>query len=397
MNYDECHTVKTICGPHASCHNTAGGFFCLCHTGFAQLSGKTNFTGYGAGCQDVDECLQQPCGPHGVCINAEGTFLCSHMTPPMTSHLQTTLSPFVHCLSNLLKDQSIIDNCFTKRLQQPPADQFCSLINSTLAFARRMCEQKGEYRQKSASVTLKDVTSFGNKFVADGSGVESATVFLGAMENFATLAALASPTQELKAISSAHLDLDVRVIDVTNRRFLAHERLTLRAKNDTLDIYMKTVTEEQQTGASVVVFLSYTDLRSLQRGEFVTEGQPQSHLLTSSVVSVVIGNRRHRQLRDGVNITLSHTSQTQGSLSDWRIFCVYWNHSPSSSHWSPEGCEVIQSNGTHTTCGCQHLSSFALLIATSKVTPPANRLQHHGILPNPAPIQNVLQLRYRMV
>lgn len=57
----------------------------------------------------------------------------------------------------------------------------------------------------------------------------------------------------------------------------------------------------------------------------------------------------------------------QDLTAEGETVCVYWNHSGRTSHWSPDGCQVVRSNHTHTTCGCHHLSSFAVLISTNKV------------------------------
>ncbi|XP_069783236.1 adhesion G protein-coupled receptor E3-like isoform X2 [Narcine bancroftii] len=356
-DYDECRTMKTTCGPSATCYNTLGGFYCLCHPGFARASGETNFTGYGAGCKDVDECLQQPCAPLSICHNSEGSFFCSGTPQSMTSSLRTTPNPFLKCLSDLLKDQTIIDACFNKQ----SIDPFCSLINSTLTFAKRMCEQPDQtHRKRPRSVTLKDVMSFGNKFVADGSGMESTSVFLEAMESFTVAAALNSPAQELKQpITTTHLDLDVRVIDVRK----SPEKVTLQAKENSLDVYLTTMSAKQQSGTAVIGFICYSELRSLQPAELIDGGRRKSYQQRSGVVSVVIKRGQSQQFRETANITMRHQMDL---TAEGQTMCVYWNHSGSTSHWSPDGCQIIRSNHTHTTCGCHHLSSFAVLVATNK-------------------------------
>ncbi|XP_072104264.1 uncharacterized protein [Mobula birostris] len=367
-DYNECYTVKTSCGTDATCYNTMGGFYCLCHAGFARASGERKFTGYSAGCEDINECLQQPCGPQEVCHNTKGSFFCSHTTRHVTSRLKTTLSPFLNCLTNLLKNQSIIDNCFAKEQQQQfTAHEFCSLINSTLTFAKRMCEQTNQaYKTQTSPVTLKDVTSFGNKFIADDSGVEPTSVFLDAMESFALVAALTSPSEDLRPIITAHLGLDVRIVQVSDQRSQskAPERITLLAKGNVLDVYATSVVGDKKAGAAIIVFLSYKELKSLQSGEFIKEGRSRPFQMRSGVVSAVIGNQRNQHFTESVNITLRHT---EDPVMDGWIFCVYWNHSGHASHWSPEGCKVFQSNDTHTTCGCHHFSSFAILVSTSQV------------------------------
>lgn len=44
--------------------------------------------------------------------------------------------------------------------------------------------------------------------------------------------------------------------------------------------------------------------------------------------------------------------------------CSFWNASgPSGSgRWSTQGCRLLHTNNTHTTCACNHLSSYAVLM-----------------------------------
>eukprot|EP00058_Branchiostoma_floridae_P027783 XP_002613274.1 hypothetical protein BRAFLDRAFT_68239 [Branchiostoma floridae] len=44
-------------------------------------------------------------------------------------------------------------------------------------------------------------------------------------------------------------------------------------------------------------------------------------------------------------------------------FCVFWN--VSTGNWSEEGCAMKKRNRTHTTCECDHLTSFAILVDTT--------------------------------
>ncbi|NXD18269.1 AGRE4 protein, partial [Nothocercus nigrocapillus] len=45
--------------------------------------------------------------------------------------------------------------------------------------------------------------------------------------------------------------------------------------------------------------------------------------------------------------------------------CVSWQ--PASARWSEQGCERLAGDLLSTTCGCHHLSSFAVLMATGDV------------------------------
>ncbi|NWI17475.1 LPLT2 protein, partial [Crypturellus soui] len=47
--------------------------------------------------------------------------------------------------------------------------------------------------------------------------------------------------------------------------------------------------------------------------------------------------------------------------ADEEARCVSWQ--PASARWSERGCERLASDRLSTTCGCHHLSSFAVLMA----------------------------------
>ncbi|XP_038641014.1 adhesion G protein-coupled receptor E1-like isoform X1 [Scyliorhinus canicula] len=372
-DYDECRNIRTVCGTNASCHNTAGGFYCLCHRGFARESGETNFTGFGAGCKDIDECLQDPCGPDTVCQNINGSFHCIPNSAFILSTQTESQSAKLTCLANLLKNQSIIDKCYSQHSegsQQIAADQFCSLIEPTLTFAEGMCPSELLFKKANKDVMLNNVLNFGNQFVNESSvgkkedsamQLQSTSLFLDAMESFTIQAALASPHQRIKTIITPYMDLDVQVIPTHRLRSLAKvpDRITLRAKENTMEAYLKTVTQENPEGSAAIAFISYNELNSLRNADFIEKENPRPYQLISGVVSATISNHKGRELSEQVNITLKHK---KGSRADGRPVCVYWSHTKGRSYWSPEGCGLINSNVSHTACGCQHLSSFAILM-----------------------------------
>lgn len=45
--------------------------------------------------------------------------------------------------------------------------------------------------------------------------------------------------------------------------------------------------------------------------------------------------------------------------------CSFWNYSERSmiGYWSTQGCKLLDTNKTHTTCSCSHLTNFAILMA----------------------------------
>uniref|UniRef100_UPI00398F494C adhesion G protein-coupled receptor E3-like n=1 Tax=Pristiophorus japonicus TaxID=55135 RepID=UPI00398F494C len=135
-------------------------------------------------------------------------------------------------------------------------------------------------------------------------------------------------------------------------------------------------------GRAVVAFISYNKMDSLQNGDFIENKSARPYQLTSGIVSATIGNWKNHELSERINLTLKHKKVFP--IADGRPVCVYWSRTSGASYWSPEGCDVIKSNKTHTVCGCHHLSSFAILLATFEVTDdvdqPLNVITFVGII-----------------
>merc|ERR1719198_129077 len=88
-------------------------------------------------------------------------------------------------------------------------------------------------------------------------------------------------------------------------------------------------------------------------------------------------------MTDGETLTMdcplgneTYTCDSSGGRPDGRYWldyvctgivpaCVYW--SETEQEWSGMGCEVVNYTATNVTCGCTHLTDFA--VATNKTTP----------------------------
>ncbi|CAM5169637.1 unnamed protein product [Eretmochelys imbricata] len=86
--------------------------------------------------------------------------------------------------------------------------------------------------------------------------------------------------------------------------------------------------------------------------------------LNSRVVGRAVGDGRPMNLSKPVNFTLRHR---QAKKEEEEARCVHWKFIAGKGTWAEGGCKSLQTNSTHTICGCDHLSSFALLMGHTGV------------------------------
>ncbi|KAL7847434.1 hypothetical protein AOLI_G00221520 [Acnodon oligacanthus] len=126
---------------------------------------------------------------------------------------------------------------------------------------------------------------------------------------------------------------------------------------------------QQQQQASRVQFNFYQKSTLFQdRALNSNETRLISGVLGSSVANLSLSN-----LRDNVLITLRNTEAVSANSS---VSCVFWDFglNGGSGGWSSRGCTVLNSTVNETLCGCNHLTSFGVLLDLSRqgIT---NRLQ----------------------
>lgn len=138
---------------------------------------------------------------------------------------------------------------------------------------------------------------------------------------------------------------------------------TLSSKQAKLDIKLEEAAGDPSfyPGFTTVSLLSYANLEEYADG-FFYRNENESFKINSKVVTVSVSNRDTQHLKEPVNITLYHLDQSNRASH----ICVYWDSSKGGA-WSTRGCSVVDSNQKYTTCSCNHLSSFAVLMALYEI------------------------------
>ncbi|XP_037603558.1 adhesion G-protein coupled receptor G2 [Sebastes umbrosus] len=128
------------------------------------------------------------------------------------------------------------------------------------------------------------------------------------------------------------------------------------------------LTNEQQQLASRVQFNFYQESTVYQDRSLGTERKLNSGILGASVANLSI-----TELQDDVVI---HLRNTEPVPANFVATCVFWDFTlnDESGGWNPKGCFVQSSTDNVTVCGCNHLTSFAILLDLSR-EPLVSRVQ----------------------
>ncbi|XP_077716987.1 putative adhesion G protein-coupled receptor E4P [Canis aureus] len=185
------------------------------------------------------------------------------------------------------------------------------------------------------------------------------TLYLQNMEK-AVLAAAVRNTKERQNVEGPFMDIETRRVEKCSLM----KTFRLKAGNQTMDILCTTIQKESLGGA--VAFISYASIGFIINESFVSEEnlmtkeKLHNFYLNSKVVSGTMGSRKNTSLSTSINFTFQHEKIKR---ENEQPLCVYWQ----GSSWSNEGCQVISSDENQTVCSCSHLSSFAILMASTKL------------------------------
>ncbi|KAF7249122.1 Adhesion G protein-coupled receptor L1 [Varanus komodoensis] len=142
---------------------------------------------------------------------------------------------------------------------------------------------------------------------------------------------------------------------------------------NSIQLSANTIKQNSRNGVVKVVFILYNNLgfflstenATIKLGSEVGPLSP-SLVVNSQVIAASINKESSRVfLMDPVIFTLSHLEDK----NHFNANCSFWNYSERSmmGYWSTQGCRLVETNKTHTTCACSHLTNFAVLMAHREI------------------------------
>ncbi|XP_078790131.1 adhesion G protein-coupled receptor L2b.1 isoform X3 [Oryzias latipes] len=137
----------------------------------------------------------------------------------------------------------------------------------------------------------------------------------------------------------------------------------------TLQLSSNTVKVNSKNGVAKLVFVLYKHLGQFLSTENATlkgMGDLNKHNLSLTVNSHILSASITKEssrvfVADPVIFTLEHLDKE----NYFNPNCSFWNYSERSmmGYWSTQGCKLLETNKSHTTCSCSHLTNFAILMA----------------------------------
>ncbi|KAJ8001457.1 hypothetical protein DPEC_G00169690 [Dallia pectoralis] len=346
---DECKANAGICGVGRTCINLEGGYTCLCNDGYSNFNRKQ------AQCLDIDECIDDVCGVGGTCSNQEGSYSC--LCKPGYSNYGNEQA---QC-SELTCDKFKADK--TNNLVSALSGILSVMENSCLALSNSTGGTlNGEGLLKNVTRQMDAVLS--HSLLGDSREVSS---FLVTVEKSMKLIARLLKGND-SIINETHT---VGMLEVRRGETPPTGPIRLANEHAQLDTYWETVTGNgTYQGFAVAGLVIYKNLEKSVNNSFheltdTTTDRKPSYQIASKVVTALVSNPHTDKLDQAVLLTFKHL-QTKAESLEMNYTCVFWAEGRGQNvggAWSRRGCAKVLSNSTHTQCSCDHLSSFAVLMA----------------------------------
>ncbi|XP_062306844.1 adhesion G protein-coupled receptor L4 [Osmerus eperlanus] len=417
---DECQNVTNICGSNTDCTNTVGSYYCTCLSGYASTGLYQFQPNDGTECTDIDECKStQVCGPFSLCHNTNGSFFCTcdrdyilvsgakrfhpekggpcHEHPKKNCHehplcIAQTVNKVLEHMGNLTEPHNMLDEIIRHtREELTPVDVISfveALCRSTslLSVVGKNQTTKPFMTKATLSKFVKAVNNLvkkdelvaWSKIEGDKRDYTITKLLHTVEENILILARNYQTTTDLE-ITESEIEIKLFTLDAHHTR---KSKLSVSIGGEHISLTPNNDQDGDKNGSVSVVFVRYDSIGDIMKPNTDPSVMDYAHYagtggitVNSQVIAVAIKPVDMYQL-DRVTFTLRHTMPI--NTNEDATKCAFWEYDPGSlkGHWATHGCDHVDVNSTTTTCSCNHLTHFAILMSSGR----ANLLAHHNIL-----------------
>ncbi|XP_048207604.1 adhesion G protein-coupled receptor L4 isoform X2 [Perognathus longimembris pacificus] len=354
---DEC-SEAVVCGDHAICENVNGGFHCICQDGYQTATGKSQFTpDEGSSCQ---ENVNANCHLDNACIATS-----VKKTWKKLGHTDDPVTLLHEIYRNSRTELSLMDIITYIEILAESSPLLGHVNNSISAKHTPSNSTLTEFVKTMNNLIQKNTFAIWDKLSMNHRrthltkllhSAEQAT--LGISKNF----------QKTTQFDAKSTDVALKVFFFDSNH-MKHIHPHMNVEGDYIKIFPKRNTAYDSDGNVAVAFFYYKSIGPLlsSSDHFLLEPgenfEEEEHVISSVVSASVTSNPSTLYELEKIAFTLSHRK-----IKDkYRTQCVFWNYSPDAMNgsWSSEGCELTYANETHTSCRCNHLTHFAILMSSS--------------------------------
>ncbi|KAK7128050.1 hypothetical protein R3I93_020595 [Phoxinus phoxinus] len=411
---NECENVTGICGPHANCTNTIGNYYCTCLSGF-KSNGKQEFqTNDGTKCIDDDcEDVADRCGPSSKCHKINGSFICSCLrgyTSPAgpwfkpKRGMDCTENPEKHCHQDHKCIKEAVNNTLQKMINLSTPERLKEIRHQTsaelspvllISYIEAMASHKlgtgdeSEHPEEHINETITNLVFSVNNLVEKDEKVEWERINKDLRKYYITTL-LHTAEMETLALSAGYthtmqMQVDAGEVEMKLYTFEPHQAhkhpVSTNIQGNSISLTPKNAKNKSNNGSTSIVFLVYNSIGDLLKptddpgvADYSRYAAAGEITVNSPVIAAAISNPKTFALNN-VTFTLKHTQGIDPAHDETK--CAFWEYSQSMmGHWSLNGCTRTHVNSTHTSCSCDHLTHFAILMSSAH----ANLLAHYNVL-----------------
>ncbi|ETE73560.1 CD97 antigen, partial [Ophiophagus hannah] len=351
---------------------------------------------------DINECNGSVCDETAVCHNIEGSYLCN-------------CRPGYFQYSNAVQENKTKIKCKEFNFPLPSwnncSDKQTFLCNITTQlgnlFSSPPILSSQMDSKKHLGETLNKLDNLLNLMEAENKqqSHQVATEVMQVMETWLRMFALALPNGTTTIMSKAGtetlpLALFCSFLTLSSSfPFVTELAMEIRTANNTSqDLAQLWLNETQMNisweaaskkgeGPSVVGLLSYQNLGCIlssadiegsnweqigKSKQLMQEPGKRNYKVLSKVVSAFVSHNETAALSSPVSFSFNHPKPE--SKPDVKVICAFWKPTDRGGHWSQKGCKRLNtSTANRTYCRCNHMTSFAVLMAFYDVEASPNK------------------------
>lgn len=160
--------------------------------------------------------------------------------------------------------------------------------------------------------------------------------------------------------SDENVEAELRVLNVSK---IAEPEVTYKpSSGGSFSLPSENLRRISKGKLAKVVFVTYHSIGELMptTSTRTTKGEKEV-VIQSEIISATIADYHGEVLPKPVFFSMKHTKPLPPGVQP---LCSFWNMSADSRSycWSQEGCSLVSTNAQSTTCKCNHLTNFAILM-----------------------------------